>query len=605
MRAALLKIILWLTVLTALFALGKPLFMAFEAPSMAGCLSAMVHGLGMDLSMAAYLTVIPALLTLAQVLGAGRWARVTERIYAVIVAAVIATVTVLDLELYGYWGFRLDATPVFYFTTSPSAALASATAADLLAGIAGTAATAALIWLVLHFTACRIRVGKSTPAAAIVTAAATAALFLPIRGGVTVSTMNPSRAYFSPQQHLNHAALNPLFNLLYSLTHQDNFASQYRFFSTDEAQSLCADLERQSTGHIPAIASDSLLRTPRPDICLVILESFSAHLMPSLGGADVATGLDSIARQGVLFSRMLASSFRTDRALPAILAGLPAQPSTSVMKYTDKAEHLPTIARSLRDKAGYRTEYYYGGDDNFTNMRAFLVAGGFGKTVSDRDFPLTDKLGKWGAPDHVLARRVLSDIAADTASTPVLRVVQTSSSHEPFEVPYANPRFASNPRLNAFAYTDSVVTAMIGEMARSPRWARTLVILVPDHWGVWPHPQPDPLMRHHIPMVLTGGALAARGTVSTVGSQADIAATLLGAMGIDHSEFPFSKDLLRPDTPHYGFFAETDLIGLVSDNGYALTDITSPAPALIGGDPRMMPQAAAYLQRLYDYLNQL
>ena len=71
---------------------------------------------------------------------------------------------------------------------------------------------------------------------------------------------------------------------------------------------------------------------------MIIAESFSAHLMPSLGGEPIAVRLDSIAQSGMLFTNFYASSFRTDRGIPAILSGFPAQPNTSLMKYVEKAE---------------------------------------------------------------------------------------------------------------------------------------------------------------------------------------------------------------------------------------------------------------------------
>ena len=64
--------------------------------------------------------------------------------------------------------------------------------------------------------------------ATLAMAVAVGLLFIPIRGGFTVSTMNVSRAYFSHDRFLNHAAVNPSFSLLYSATHSNGYASQYR-----------------------------------------------------------------------------------------------------------------------------------------------------------------------------------------------------------------------------------------------------------------------------------------------------------------------------------------------------------------------------------------
>ena len=48
----------------------------------------------------------------------------------------------------------------------------------------------------------------------------TGLLFIPIRGGFTVSTMNTGKVYFSTNQRLNHAAINPAFSLMESLSNK-------------------------------------------------------------------------------------------------------------------------------------------------------------------------------------------------------------------------------------------------------------------------------------------------------------------------------------------------------------------------------------------------
>lgn len=102
----------------------------------------------------------------------------------------------------------------------------------------------------------------------------------------------------------------------------------------------------------PVAATDSipqLLNTQRPNIIFIILESFSTHLMETFGGQpNVAVNMDKFAKEGVLFSNFYGSSFRTDRGLASIISGYPGQPSTSIMKYPEKTDKLPSIPRSLK-----------------------------------------------------------------------------------------------------------------------------------------------------------------------------------------------------------------------------------------------------------------
>lgn len=612
MRNAVLKTVAYFATFVIIFILQKPVFLAVYASeigeSWLGNLWPVVaHGLAMDCSMAGYLTAVPALLVIVSLWTRSKGVAIVGNIYSAIVAAVISIVFCLDIVLYGYWGFRLDMTPVFYFTTSPAAAMASAWVWMIVAGIAGCAALAVALYLVLTRLPGRIAVAPShSVPATVATVLLTAALFIPIRGGVTVSTMNLSRAYFSQNQRLNHAAINPMFSLMYSATHQSDFASQYRFMEPGEAAEVFATLTDRPTER-PDTAL-SLSKTERPDIVIVILESFSSHLMPSLGGDSVAMGLDSIARKGMLFSRFYANSFRTDRALTSILSAYPGQPSTSVMKYVEKMEKLPSLPRSLKEQ-GWEPSYFYGGDANFTNMLAYLVRSGFENIVSDKDFPLSERTSKWGAHDHLLFERAAADILAPrpAGSRPRLDVIQTSSSHEPFEVPYDNPRFSSiDPRVNAFAYTDSCLTAFVNRLAASPSWDNTLMLIVPDHYGAWPRNLDNPLDRHAVPLVVTGGALALPQTViDTPGCQTDIAATLLGSLGIPHDDFLFSKDMLNPASPHFGVFTERDLIGLVSATDTAVVNLDTGDTLPPHTSPKAAAEAKAFLQTLYDNLSNL
>ena len=144
-----------------------------------------------------------------------------------------------------------------------------------------------------------------------------------------------------------------------------------------------------------------------------------------------------------------------------------------------------------------------------------------------------------GAPDHLVFDRALSDVPASSDTVPVFTVIQTSSSHEPFDVPWQSE--FSDPRLNAFAYADKALGQWYDAMSRTPRWDRSLVVIIPDHYAVWPDTLVSRESRHHVPMVIAGGALrSGPARVDAVVAQTDIAATVLGMLGLSAAEFPFS-----------------------------------------------------------------
>ena len=77
--------------------------------------SVMWHGLPLDLSLAGYLTAIPGILLIASAWTNSSILRRIRQGYFGVIAFVMACLFIIDLGLYGFWGFRLDATPIFIF----------------------------------------------------------------------------------------------------------------------------------------------------------------------------------------------------------------------------------------------------------------------------------------------------------------------------------------------------------------------------------------------------------------------------------------------------------------------------------------------------------
>lgn len=616
-----------------LFVLQKPLFLFLEKGSATQPvdnifteLPAVIwHGLPLDLSMAGYLSVIPGLLSIAVVWLKRELVKPIMNIYFIIASLFITCSFLLNASLYPYWKYPLDSTPLFYFFTSPADAIASVSIWQVILSIVILIVLTIGVWFTLRMRGekrqqySRYGYGyggfgsgkrnrfddfdRHRGRTSIILLLLTGLLFLPIRGGITVSTMNTGQAYYSQNAYLNHSAVNPLFSLFESITHQEDFASQYRFMKDKEADKIFATMTSTSDENTYPLLNEATFKKGTPDILIVIMESFASDIMPSMGSyKDVAVCLDSIAQQSILFTRFYANSFRTDRGMVSILSGYPAQPTTSIMRYPRKTSQLPSIARNLAKYKNYKTTYYYGGDADFCNMRSYLVSQGYQHIISDANFPIEDKLSKWGVPDHILAARMMEDIKAQqNEKRPMLRILQTSSSHEPFEVPYHRLK---DKRLNAFAYTDSVMGAIVREYRKLPRWKNTLIVFVPDHVGGYKENLNDhDRSRYQIPLILAGGAISRPMKVGIIGSQHDIAATLLGQLGVEHREFTFSKNMMSDATPKFAFFAVNDAFGIVSEENSLIYDNRAKRIVYDKGEKGFnLKRGQAYLQKLYDDL---
>ena len=96
-----------------LFVLQKPIFMAYyhelyTDASIGDYFSVMWHGLPLDFSLAGYLTAIPGFLLIASAWTKSSILRRIRQGYFGIIAFVMSCIFIVDLGLYGFWGFRLD-----------------------------------------------------------------------------------------------------------------------------------------------------------------------------------------------------------------------------------------------------------------------------------------------------------------------------------------------------------------------------------------------------------------------------------------------------------------------------------------------------------------
>ena len=588
-----------------MMAVQKPVFMAYYAVEAAGAgirgwIDVLWHGLTLDMTVAGYVTALPILVTLLSL-----WLRLPEKVWRgvlttwfVLVAVTTAVIFAVDVALYEHWGFRIDSTVLIYLA-DPEEAMASV---DFWLGVRQTLLAAAyaagMIWVyhrilgVFDGRPVGWRVASLGSLAVVMLAGFD---FLAIRGGTGASVANVSKVYFSSTQFLNHAATNPVFSFLASLGDRVDYADEYPFF--DEAvRAAKFDALR---GNGPAAGpTEPVLNTARPNVVIVILESFARTVMDAeVGGESVMPYMQRLKGEGIWFENFFANSFRTDRGEVAILSGFPAQTRMSIMKLPAKSRNLPSIARSLAGE-GYATSFAYGGDLNFTNQSSYMYATGWQELIWQKDLRFDAPAADWGYDDALMcdwfADRV---IALSDAGKPFLAGLLTLSSHTPFDVPYSK---FDDKVLNAMAFSDECVGKMIDRLKASPAWKDLLVVLVADHG--YPYPRTltynEPL-RHRIPMIWTGGAVARPRVVEDYAAQIDIAATLLAQLGVAHDDFDYSKDIFAPTPPRkFAYYTFNDGFGVVDASGEAVWDATADR-AVTATNSELLDVGRTMLQTTY------
>ena len=574
-----------LTVL--LFLLAKVVFMlcngAGHDVSASDYVDVLRHGLSLDLSTALYFLAVPLLVSLVSV-----WVKVTRwvlSVYFAVIAFAFALAFVADTSLYPFWGFKLDASCLQYLS-QPEGITQSVSVGYLLLRFLLVVALTVIFFLLLSRRTILSASLRNKFLATLAHVLLLPLMVIGIRGGLSESTTNIGQVYYSQNQFLNHAAVNPVFSFLYSLSHQLGDLSQYDFMDDAECKRLTANIYTTES-----VQTDTLLNTTRPNIVIILLESAGEQF------ADAMPRLQLLKQEGINFSRCYANSWRTDRGTLCTLSGYPSFPSVSVMKMPEKSRLLPSIARTLKGQ-GYSTTYLYGGDINFTNMRSYLIATGWERLISMDDYSRSEQSSaQWGVRDDITFNTLYKEIASYesyesyesyktyeshethesyephifSAGPPFLFGYSTLSSHEPWDVPVHKK---SDEVQNAFAYVDDCLCDFVERLKQTPAWQDLLIVITADH-GInnGRIDQTTPLQKNHIPMLWIGGAVREPRTVDVLCNQSDMAATLLGQLHLPHDDFAFSRDVLSqtyayPTAVHNYYNAQW----LIDSTGHALYD---------------------------------
>jgi phosphoglycerol transferase MdoB-like AlkP superfamily enzyme len=486
-----------------------------------------------------------------------------------------ALVLVIDLELYKYWGFRLDFTPLLYLNT-PGEMVASVSyfvvARQLILG--------AIIVVSAYYIYKRTiekeidKIQKETVIQAIVFLVLTGAMIIPIRGGFGLAPLNTGSAYFSQNQYANHAANNVVWNLAFSFTYYKE-SKKNPFQWTDEANAR-EEITKLYSGKG---SGKKMLKIERPNIVLIIVESFTKNVIGHIvENKNITPNISKYCKEGIYFNNFYANGNRTDKGMVAIFSGFPSQPIASIIKFPYKTEQLPFLTKDLKQK-GYTCSFYYGGDVDFAAMRSYIQNASFDELITDKEFPKSTYSAKWGVHDEFAVERFLNDI--QNSKSRFFKAWLTISNHEPFDVPM-KPVFKGTTDeykfFNTCYYTDSVLGIFVEKMKKSKFWDSTLIIITADHGARNPGNMDYYDDRcFAIPMLWLGGAINKGGEqVNIIGSQSDIALTLLNQMNLkNEKDYFYSKDLLSDSCKSFAYYAFNSGFGLLTDSCRIIYDNNS------------------------------
>ena len=486
--------------------------------------------LGHDLFVAAILLAVPWLASLAAL----RWQLPLRRLlipYYILLAVVVGIIILADAVMYEFWQFKLSAV-VLSYAASPEGATNSVSLSFILWRVLAGVALMCLIAIpCILLTPSRM---PSVPIAWLwmrnISIIWTFLLFC------SVFFLRVGDVYDSRRLFLNHAAVNPVYAFAASFPMDKDYGARYRNDGDEAVFEPLSDLYPSDMDDV----SDSLLSVERPDILLVLIESFGGRFIEELGGIPgVAPQWSRLIPEGIFWDNYYSNSFRTDRGTVSVYSGWLSYPTVSLMKHPEWHDRLPSLAKSL-EREGYGTSYLYAGAMTNMGKRDYLEHMHFRQLLDGSAFPPECLTGSWGADDSTSAMRAYHEIARRDTSQRWFMAYQTLSSHEPWRVPYHR---LEDEKLNAFAYTDACLGQLVDSLKTLPQWDRMLVILLPDHGFLYRQSYEDPEF-FHSPMLWLGGAVKEPRRMSVLMNQSDLCATLLSQMGLRHDDYPWSRNVL-------------------------------------------------------------
>ena len=292
------------------------------------------------------------------------------------------------------------------------------------------------------------------------------------------------------------------------------------------------------------------------NVILVIQESFGSIYVDSLDNPldeIISPNFDRLAKNGLFFDNIYATGNRTVRGLEAMLTGFTPIPGVSTSRRAG-AEGMNSLAFTLGG-LGYDTAFLYGGRGVFDNMNTFWRGIGFDHVWDQNDIdPVWEQKDDaeehhttvWGVADEHLFTEGLKRMDQLTADgRPAFFGLLTVSNHRPYSYPAG--RIDKSPlakrRENAATYADWSFGNFIERAREHPWFKDTIFIFVGDHGPRISGQAVVPVPSYRIPMMFYAPAHIKPMRDHTLGSNLDLAPTLMGLLGQDYISPFFGRDL--------------------------------------------------------------
>lgn len=565
-----------------IFSFQRILFIGYhvnEIPKNTGllsCLMVFLYSFRLDLSTIAFLAPLYIIIKSIQISYSTRWLNILLKSLIYTYVFLVSFIHSGEVIAYYEWGHKLTSR-VFMHLAMPDEVVRTADGSSIFHFTLLLLIELSVAFLLLRKVKSIIDSPsheKPTTLFPYLKSIATIFVGLPIclilaRGGVQQIPINIDAAYFSKHQILNDVSVNSCYFFGNSFVlYNKSDASEHLPKITPQA----AQLEINRLFAFNREHENNFISEARPNIVIIILEGWSANAMGSIKPCKTATpNFDNLAKEGLLFTKIYATNTTSEIGNTSIFAGYPSIPETAISLYPEKHRNLPTINEKLQNK-GYSTHYLFSGDLKYGNIKGFLMEHHFDELEDEADFPKELKRGKLNYYDQDLYTLLLKKISV--TKSPFLHCAFTGSTHSPYDYPLLkkNPFSGEEDNyLNSMVYADQCLGDFITKSKKTSWYKNTIFVVVSDHGHASPGiNSPFETAFFNIPMLIFGEPIIKeyRGKkINKIGSQADLAATLLHQLHMDSKEFLYSKDLMSPNAHEFAFYSTIRGYGYINPLG--------------------------------------
>ena len=377
------------------------------------------------------------------------------------------------------------------------------------------------------------------------------------RGTLNHRPLNPALVYFSQDSLVNSLVLNSTYSVAFALKNMGNEKSASNLYGTMSRQKIIDTVKKASyrkqfvAGNIPTLAHNKpFVSGVKKNLVIILEESLGARFVGELGGLDITPELDKLYQQGWGFDNLYATGTRSVRGIEAITTGFTPSPSRSVVKLSKSQHNFFSLADVLSQE-GYKTQFIYGGESHFDNMKSFFLGNGFNDIVDINHIDNPQFISSWGVSDEDLFNQADKELTKLSNSTePFFSLVFTSSNHDPFDIPQGKVSLPKghNPenykRDLAIKYADYALGKFINKAKTQSYWENTVFLVVADHDVRVFGSEPVPLKSFHIPAVILNSDMKSKRDPRLV-SQIDLPVTLMSLLGIDQATPMLGFDLTK------------------------------------------------------------